>query len=266
MTQTTEQLDVGKRTIECANCGTSFKGFFCPACGQKADTGRLSLKTMSANLFRVIYDMDSKVWRTIADLTRNPGQVALDYIAGGRVRYINPVKYFITVYAISITLSVVTGELEQNLEFSQYRGGIEDLEEEVREEVEKDIAQVSDMLRNRMDLVTFLMVPITAILMRLHNFRAGKNLAETLTFQCFIWGHFALLSIPLIPTIYISPTFNFWIKSLLLLAMFYYAIKVFYDRSWLRSTLSLVFFAIYNFIAAILSVNILIGIQRLGIL
>ena len=252
--------------IECANCGKMFSGAFCPACGQKADTGRLSLKTLTANLFRVIYDMDSKVWRTILDLTRNPGQVALDYIAGGRVRYINPVKYFITLYAISIALSVASGELDQNLSYSQYTGGIEELEADVRAEVEKDIAKVTDMLSNRMDLVTFLMVPIIAVFMRLHNFRAGKNLAETLSFQCYVWGHFALLSIPFIPTIFVSPTFNFWVKNLLLLAMFYYAIKTFYQRSWLRAIISLLFFVVYSFVASILSVNILIAIKQAGIL
>lgn len=221
---------------------------------------------MTANLFRVIYDMDSKVWRTILDLTKKPGQVALDYIAGGRVRYINPVKYFITVYAISIALSMASGELEQNLSYSTQTGGIEELKGEERAEVEKEIAQVTEMLSNRMDLVTFVMVPILAIFMRLHNFRAGKNLAETLCLQCYVWGHYALLSIPFIPTIYISSSFNFWVKNLLLLAMFYFAIKVFYDRSWLRTIISLTFFILYSFIAAILSVNFLILVQQLGVL
>ncbi|MBO6503649.1 MAG: DUF3667 domain-containing protein [Kordiimonadaceae bacterium] len=266
MTMDTSLPQAENQTIECANCGAAFIGSFCPACGQKADTERLSLKTMAGNLFRVIYDMDSKVWRTILDLTKQPGQVALDYIAGGRVRYINPVKYFITVYAISIALSMASGELDQNLSYTTQTDSIEEMEAEVRAEVEKDIAKVTEMLSNRMDLVTFVMVPILAILMRLHNFRAGKNLAETLSFQCFVWGHYALLSIPLILTIYLSPSFNFWVKNVLLIAMFYYALKVFYDRTWLRAVLSTVFFVLYSFIAAILSVEFLVGIQKLGIL
>lgn len=248
----------------CANCGETLTGAFCSACGQKSDTYRLSLKTLAGNLLRAIYDMDSKVWRTILDLTRNPGQVALDYIDGGRVRYINPVKYFITIYAISIALSIATGELDHSLEYSQQQGGYGELNEEQKAQVQEGLAEVNEMLSKRMDLVTFLMVPLIAVFMRIHNFRSGKNLAETLSFQCFLWGHFALLSIPLLSTIYISFALNFWIKNLLLTAMSYYGIKVFYGRSWLRSLLSLAFLLLYSVIAAILSVNILISIRQFG--
>lgn len=249
----------------CANCGEPLLGAYCAACGQKADVGRLSLTTLAGSLLRAIYDMDSKVWRTIADLTRNPGQVALDYIGGTRVRYVNPVKYFLTIYAISIALSVATGELDQNLQYSQQPTNIEELPVEQRAEVEEELAQVNNMLSNRMDMVTFLMVPILAVFMRLHNFRSGKNLAESLIFQCYVWGHFALLSIPLIATIYISPPLNFWAKNILMLVIFYCGLRVFYNRSWLRSLLSLTFFTLHSFIAALLSVNILLAFRSMGI-
>ena len=167
----------------CANCGAPLTGAFCSVCGQKADTQRLSLQTLAGNLLRAIYDMDSKVWRTILDLTKNPGQVALDYIHGGRVRYVNPVKYFITVYAISIALSVVTGELDQSIQYSQQQGGYGELNEEQKALVQEGLADVNEMLTKRMDLVAFLMVPLIAVFTRLHNFRSGKNLAETLSFQ-----------------------------------------------------------------------------------
>lgn len=266
MTANTSVPQADTQTIECANCGANFVGAFCPACGQKADTGRLSLKTMAANLFRAIYDMDSKVWRTVIDLTRNPGQVALDYVAGGRVRYINPVKYFITVYAISIALSVATGELDQNLQYTQQEAGLENIDADRRAAVEERVALVNDMLRNRMDLLTFLMVPFIAVFLRIHNFRAGKNLAETLSFQCYMWGHFGLLSIPLIPTLYLSPTFNFWIKNVVMVVIIYYGMKVFYNRGWLRSLLSFAFAIVYSLVAALLAMNVLVGLRHIGVL
>lgn len=256
------------QTATCQNCGEPLTGAFCSACGQRADTKSLSMRVVADTLLNALFDMDSRVWRTIKELTLNPGQVALDYNAGHRVRYINPLKYFITVYAISIALSIYTGELEQTVDYSQLESSqsLDGVEGEGREDAEKFLAFINEILTKRLELLTFLTVPLMSVLMRLHNFRAGKNLAETTVFQCYVWGHYALLGIPLTPTIYLSVDLNFWAKTLLLVWLLYYGMKVFYDRGWLRSIVSVAFASLYMIIATFGAMALLFSLHLLGLI
>jgi len=83
----------------CLNCNRSLEGDenFCPNCGQKNDSRPLSVKIFISNFFSNFFNLDGKIWRSILGLIRHPGQVALDYISGKRVRYSNPFKFLLQI-------------------------------------------------------------------------------------------------------------------------------------------------------------------------
>lgn len=76
----------------CLNCGTEFRGHFCPGCGQKADTQRLTLRHVMDNLVSLFTNADGRLWHTLRDLFGRPGYMMRDYMRGHRAEYIPPIQ------------------------------------------------------------------------------------------------------------------------------------------------------------------------------
>lgn len=87
----------------CLNCGTVFKGYYCPGCGQSADTHRFTVKQACMNLFEAIFGGDSIILTTCGNLFYRPGKMIRDFILGSRTRYFRPVQLLlclVTLYAL----------------------------------------------------------------------------------------------------------------------------------------------------------------------
>ena len=116
-------MNTEEKRTRCLNCGHTFKGQFCPCCGQKAKTKRLQFVEMFKNFIGPFIGGDSKVLNTCRDLFIRPGYMVRDYLLGKRIRYYNPLQmfiYVITAYAIiSYVLGVHTSVFDElaNLDF-----------------------------------------------------------------------------------------------------------------------------------------------------
>ena len=124
-------MKIEENRTMCLNCGHTYKGQFCPRCGQKAKTKRLQFVELFKNFIGPFVGGDSKVVNTCRDLFIRPGQMVRNYLTGKRIRYYNPLQmfvYVITAYAIiSYVLGVSTSIFDDlaNLDF--------DMEEEAAE-------------------------------------------------------------------------------------------------------------------------------------
>ncbi len=90
----------------CADCGAELAGRFCSECGQR-DAGRLTFRRIAEETFDHVLSLDSALLRTAVDLSRSPGRVCRDYVAGRRKTYMSPLKYtFVTatVFALLVNL------------------------------------------------------------------------------------------------------------------------------------------------------------------
>jgi hypothetical protein len=109
-----------EKRIQCLNCGNTFKGQFCPHCGQKANTKRLQFVELFKNVVSPFVGGDSKVVNTCRDLFVRPGIMVRNYLMGKRARYYNPLQmfvYVITTYAIvSYVLGVSTSIFDEMAE------------------------------------------------------------------------------------------------------------------------------------------------------
>lgn len=105
---------------ECLNCGTPLSGTlsleFCARCGQRSGKPHLSVRDLGRELVAEHFGLDTKIGRTLVMLLRHPGQLTNEFIAGRRVRYVPPLRLYLTLSVIFFLASAfkthVTGSKE----------------------------------------------------------------------------------------------------------------------------------------------------------
>ncbi|HSN34120.1 MAG TPA: DUF3667 domain-containing protein [Ideonella sp.] len=79
----------------CLNCGTAVATRFCPECGQENTSYRVSLGRLVGDLVEEVFQLESRLWRTLWTLVRHPGRLTVEYNAGRRVRYTTPLRLYL---------------------------------------------------------------------------------------------------------------------------------------------------------------------------
>lgn len=92
-------------STSCLNCGEPISKKFCPNCGQKTDTHRLTPKHFFFHdIVHGVWHLDKGILFTIKEAFMRPGQAALDYIKGKRVRYYNVFYLCLILLGLDILL------------------------------------------------------------------------------------------------------------------------------------------------------------------
>lgn len=92
-------MSAGKYRKEhnCLNCGSHVEKHYCSNCGQPNLELKESFWGFISHSIAHYFHFDNKFFQTLTPLLTKPGQVTLDYLAGKRARYINPVSMYIFV-------------------------------------------------------------------------------------------------------------------------------------------------------------------------
>lgn len=95
-------MSAGKYRKEhnCLNCGQHVEKHYCSSCGQPNIEINESFWGFISHSVAHYFHFDNKFFQTLKPLLTKPGQVTLDYLAGKRARYINPVSMYIFVSII----------------------------------------------------------------------------------------------------------------------------------------------------------------------
>ncbi|UPQ80017.1 DUF3667 domain-containing protein [Flavobacterium azooxidireducens] len=106
MSESTREIK-NYRGLKCLNCNhpLDISDKFCPNCGQKNTTKRLSLKDFVDEFLANFYAYDSKVRNTIIKLFTKPGKAAKEFIDGKRQTYANPFRFYLSVSLIYFIFS-----------------------------------------------------------------------------------------------------------------------------------------------------------------
>ncbi|HEY6943271.1 DUF3667 domain-containing protein [Dokdonella sp.] len=93
----------------CGNCGAPMYGPYCYACGQPEKGMIRHLASVMADVADTIFNVDSRIFRSILPLYLRPGFLTNEYFAGRRTRYVTPFRLFfflcvISFFAIQISL------------------------------------------------------------------------------------------------------------------------------------------------------------------
>lgn len=103
------EKDAVVKTTKCLNCETEFEGKFCPECGQRADTGRFTVKFIFQNFVQGLLSNDGGVWFTIKNLFIRPGQMMIDIINGKRKSYFSPFPMLFLTLSLYVLIFTFTG-------------------------------------------------------------------------------------------------------------------------------------------------------------
>ncbi len=81
----------------CENCGTLLTGHYCGNCGQPAIDYRRSFRHVITDVLDSFLNWDSKFLATFGHLLTRPWKLTNEFLAGHRVRYLNPLRLYLLV-------------------------------------------------------------------------------------------------------------------------------------------------------------------------
>ena len=80
----------------CLNCGHSLSDdiSYCPNCGQKKRTTKVTVWTLLGEVFSDLLNLDNGIWRSLRYVFV-PAHLAREFIEGRRKKYFNPIRFFL---------------------------------------------------------------------------------------------------------------------------------------------------------------------------
>ncbi len=183
---------------DCKNCGQQITTYnFCPDCGAKKITKRITFKNLISDFVNRFLNVDNSFFKTFIHLFSKPDEVIDGYIHGLRKRYINPFSYF----ALSVTITGIYSFLtEKRLE--ELMNTIDTLSKE-----QLEIQQAAmDTSFQYQSIISLLLIPILALISRLVFVNYKKyNLTEHFVIYLYSYSHIVgLMTILLLPITFLS--------------------------------------------------------------
>jgi len=110
-------MSAGKYRKEhnCLNCGAHVEKHYCSNCGQPNLELKENFWGFISHSIAHYFHFDNKFFQTLSPLLTKPGQVTLDYLAGKRARYINPVSMYIFVSIVYFLVVYSPKHVEKDL-------------------------------------------------------------------------------------------------------------------------------------------------------
>ena len=99
-------------TRRCENCGAPLHGEHCHACGQPTKGLVRHFSSVMGDFFDTVFNIDSRVLRTLGPLLIKPGFLSMEYFAGRRVRYVTPMRLFL--FLTLLAFFAIQGSIEFN--------------------------------------------------------------------------------------------------------------------------------------------------------
>ncbi len=93
----------------CPNCGAPAHGPYCYACGQSEKGMIRHLSEVMSEFADIVFNVDSRIFRSLWDLYLRPGYLTTEYLVGRRARYVTPFRlfFFLSILAFfSIQMAV----------------------------------------------------------------------------------------------------------------------------------------------------------------
>ena len=81
----------------CLNCDAALSGQYCGNCGQRSTHRLISLLELIKDAVGDLFELDSRLWRTLIPLAIRPGKLTHDYLRGRRARYMPPFRMYIVL-------------------------------------------------------------------------------------------------------------------------------------------------------------------------
>lgn len=233
----------------CKNCGNQIETYnFCPSCGAKKITNRITFKNLVSEFVDRFFNLDNSFIKTFIHLFTKPDEVIDGYIHGLRKRYVNAFGYF----AISITITgfyafLVKDRLKEIIKFGNFS--------EQQAEMQSSLF---DSTFQHQSIISFLLIPLLAILSRLVFLNYKKyNLTEHFVIYLYAYSHIVgTMSLVLLPLMFIVNDFIIIMLIQFPVYIFYmaYVLKKLYQISVKKIMIKTLLFLIYGSILYIITI------------
>lgn len=238
----------------CKNCNATFEGKYCPNCSQRADTHRLTLWHFIHETFHAFTHTDKGIFFLIKEMVYKPGTVAIEYNAGKRKKYFSPFTFFLIVVAVEIFASQKTDfykHYASSLDRIVQGMNQKSIENSSNAHLEGAKTKVAKMSANSR-LITFVFLPVLALLTWLFFKKSGNNYAENLVFNVLIQGQLMVyyLLICIIPFL-IDHSVVLWVLLIYIITTWvfsFYAYHQFFRQSWFKTIIKGIAIQIVYFI------------------
>jgi len=187
----------------CPNCGESRHGPFCQACGQNDRDYLRSAHRIVGEAVEDVFDVDSRIFRTLKALLFSPGLLTIEFSRGRRVSYVSPVRLYLIVsvvffFVLSFASELVVIDVDGvQVPAAEPGSEIGRLTQERLRIFSDDPSRMLDALVNDLPIALFVVLPLYAGLLKLCYMRRWYT--EHLVFALhlhsflFILGTVALL-------------------------------------------------------------------------
>lgn len=92
----------------CRNCGAVLQGPHCHACGQPVKGLVRPLGNLFGDVLDSVFDLDTRVFRTLPPLFAKPGFLTREYFAGRQIRYVTPFRLFFFLAVLAFFVAQLT--------------------------------------------------------------------------------------------------------------------------------------------------------------
>jgi hypothetical protein len=129
----------------CLNCKATLAGQYCAICGQRARSRLISLWELVSDAFGDLFELDSRLWRTLIPLSFRPGLLTRDYLEGRRARYMPPFRMYLVLSIIFFLIAFFDPKSDFQILFEPDQSAtskiIETPEDEAPEKSDEEIAR-----------------------------------------------------------------------------------------------------------------------------
>ncbi len=106
---TTDALIEHQHLEACRNCGTITQGNFCQQCGQATHLHVPSAREFLHEFVAHYVALEGKLWHSLKLLIFKPGLLTREYIEGRRVRYVEPLRLYLSFSIIFFFIFKMSG-------------------------------------------------------------------------------------------------------------------------------------------------------------
>lgn len=99
-------------TAECLNCQATLTGQYCWNCGQRGNTRLISLWELVRDAVGDLFELDSRLWRTVIPLLTKPGFLTADYLQGRRARYMPPFRMYLVMSFVFFLIAQIDADFD----------------------------------------------------------------------------------------------------------------------------------------------------------
>lgn len=225
----------------CLNCGTEFRGHFCPNCGQSVTTKRFTLAETFKHVLLIFTKFDDKFWHTAFDLFTRPGHMIRDYLRGHRAEYFRPLQLLIcliTAYLIIVHLSFG----ENAIGHSNLFNDVDAVNKIMKNEMANSVIVMAEKAMNNILVSTLMSITLLAFCTywSFRRIKEGKayNFAEHFYSMVYLQSIYMLICFLILPYQYfagLSPSgsLNFWSELIIMVIVYAQLMRV----SWRKSTM-----------------------------